>query len=83
MAGCIPIPTWPVPTLPANVSLPTFSPPTLPDLGLCCKISLPSFPVPNLALTIPFPAGVIATLDAFLQGVQAYFDQLGPTCPRE
>lgn len=87
MAICLKAPPVPpLPPLPTGVSIPVFTPPTLPDLGLCCKIPIPPVPIPAIAITIAFPAAVIATLNTIAKGVQAYYDQyttLTIKCPFE
>jgi len=54
---------------------------SLPSLGLCCKIRLPAFAIPGVALTIPFPAAVIAALNGYMAAAQSLYDQLEVPCP--
>lgn len=84
--GCVSVPTIPLPTLPAPLSI---SPPipTVPDLGipnLCCKLpvqipDIPAIPIPALVLN----PTVIQTLQTYVRQVTTYIDAIPFRCPAE
>ncbi len=79
---CIALPPFPaLPSLPGGVSIPVFPGLSLPSLGLCCKIRLPTFAIPAIALTVPFPAVIVATINKYVAAAQALYDMLEVPCP--
>ena len=79
--SCIAIAIPPLPPFPPGITIPLFVPPPVPNLKLCCTIVLPIPPLPIVSLGIAFPAAAIATLNAAMKSVQAYFDLLSFDCP--
>jgi hypothetical protein len=82
---CIEIPKLPEITLGLGLSL---DPPSLttPSIGVdfCCRFNL----LPPITIHLPLPplslnVGVVASLSAVTQAIQAYLDSVAPDCPRE
>lgn len=82
--ACVPVPSAPIPELPAPLSI---APPPLPSLpnipNICCK--LPPLPVQVPPVDLPVgtlnPA-IVAIINANLKLVRDYLDALEIPCPR-
>jgi hypothetical protein len=78
---CLALPVPGPIVLPGGITLPIFTPPVVPGIGFCCKLPLPVFPTAAVALLLPFPPGVVDTLNGYLRAVQAAFDAVQVSCP--
>lgn len=81
--ACIDAPTPPFPTLPSGLTLGAGIPAPSFNAAFCCKIlDFNPAPIPPLNLG-PALGPALAALSALMASLNAYFDLIPFTCPRE